>query len=144
MKIRRRCFWLLVVLLLGGGSVSHVHAGDRGVTIMMIKATNEDMTRMRQQINDFEEQLEQRKSSQGNEQKYEVLFKRDKEMSEFISKFDERKAEELKNQRESQALIVQLLEHMMAGKRIINVDEAILPQAAFVRRSWGIAGESLR
>lgn len=33
---------------------------------------------------------------------------------------------------------------MMAGKRIINVDEANLAQAAFVRRGWGIAGESLR
>ena len=32
----------------------------------------------------------------------------------------------------------------MAGKRILNVDEANLPQAAFVRRGWGVAGKSLR
>ena len=33
---------------------------------------------------------------------------------------------------------------MLAGKRIINVDEANLAQAAFVRRGWGSTGGSLR
>ena len=33
---------------------------------------------------------------------------------------------------------------MMTGKRIINVDEANLAQAAYVRKGWGPVGRSLR
>ena len=37
-----------------------------------------------------------------------------------------------------------LIEQMMAGKRIINIDEASLGQAAFLRRGWAATGDSLR
>ena len=33
---------------------------------------------------------------------------------------------------------------MMAGKRILNIDEASLGQSNFLRRGWGAAGHSLR
>jgi len=47
-----------------------------------------------------------------NSKKYEVLFKRDKEMTDFIDKFSEEKEKELKSQTESQQMIVALLQHI--------------------------------
>jgi len=47
-----------------------------------------------------------------NSKKYEVLFKRDKEMTDFIDKFPQEKEKELKSQDESQQMIVALLKHI--------------------------------
>merc|ERR1719326_1390119 len=47
-----------------------------------------------------------------NSKKYEVLFKRDKEMTDFIDKFPDEKNKELKSQSESQQMIVALLQHI--------------------------------
>lgn len=45
----------------------------------------------------------------------EVLQKRDKEMSDFMDKFDQTKGEALADQRTARATIVGLLEHISTG-----------------------------
>lgn len=47
--------------------------------------------------------------------KVEVLQKRDREMSEFIEKFDQTKQEALDDQRSARSTIVGLLEHISTG-----------------------------
>jgi len=47
-----------------------------------------------------------------NSKKYEVLFKRDKEMTDFIDKFPEEKGKELESQAKSQQMVVDLLNHI--------------------------------
>ena len=44
--------------------------------------------------------------------RYEVLFKRDKEMTDFIDKFPEEKEKELASQATSQKMVVDLLNHI--------------------------------
>ena len=63
-------------------------------------------------IGDHEEQLEQRKSDEGTHQKYEVLFQRDQEMTQFIENYDETEKKGLQEQKDTQQVIVQLLEAM--------------------------------
>ena len=56
--------------------------------------------------------LQQRKSDEGTHQKYEVLFQRDQEMTQFIENYAETEAKGLQEQKETQQVIVQLLEAM--------------------------------
>jgi len=32
----------------------------------------------------------------------------------------------------------------MAGKRVINIDEASLSETSFIRKGWGVRGKTLR
>eukprot|EP00941_MAST-03F_sp_MAST-3F-sp1_P000985 g985.t1 len=56
--------------------------------------------------------IEERRGENNDSHKYEVLFQRDKEMSEFIENFDELKKKELKDQEKTKNMIVALLEHI--------------------------------
>lgn len=69
---------------------------------------------LRKRRNDLQQEIEDRKSSKGSNdaEKYETLFQRDQEMTQFIEKFEETKTKELETQRQTQDTIVQLLEHM--------------------------------
>jgi intraflagellar transport protein 74 len=77
-----------------------------------LKTVNDEMSRMRRQIGDHEDQLEQRKSDEGTHQKYEVLFQRDQEMTQFIENYSETEKKGLQEQKDTQQVIVQLLEAM--------------------------------
>lgn len=43
-----------------------------------------------------------------------------------------------------QQFALRLIDEMMAGKRIINIDEASLTRTDFLRKGWGINGKALR
>ena len=43
-----------------------------------------------------------------------------------------------------QQFAITLIKLMMSGKRILNVDEANLNQATFVRKGWGISAAAMR
>ena len=58
-----------------------------------------EMSRLRRSVGDHEDELEQQKSNEGQNQKYEVLFKRDQEMTKFIEDFAETEAKGLAQQR---------------------------------------------
>ena len=73
---------------------------------------NDEMSRLRRSVGDHEDELEQQKSNEGQNQKYEVLFKRDQEMTKFIEDFAETEAKGLAQQKETQQMIVSLLEAM--------------------------------
>ncbi|RHY02140.1 hypothetical protein DYB25_011885, partial [Aphanomyces astaci] len=63
-------------------------------------------------------ELEERKNEgpdSNASQKYDMLYQRDQEMSSFMDTFDEKKDKELDNQRQAQAMIVRLLEHISTG-----------------------------
>jgi intraflagellar transport protein 74 len=77
-----------------------------------LKTVNDEMGRMRRQIGDHEDQLEQRKSDEGTHQKYEVLFQRDQEMTQFIENYSETEKKGLQEQKDTQQVVVQLLEAM--------------------------------
>ena len=56
-----------------------------------------------------------RKGDASDTQKYDVLFQRDQEMTEFIDSFEEVEAKEQEEQRSIQERITALLEHMSEG-----------------------------
>ena len=43
-----------------------------------------------------------------------------------------------------QQFALNLIHAMVAGKRIINIDEASLGQSSFLRQAWGFKGEAIR
>ena len=77
-----------------------------------LSEVNDEMSRLRRSVGDHEDELEQQKSNEGQNQKYEVLFKRDQEMTKFIEDFAETEAKGLAQQKETQQMIVSLLEAM--------------------------------
>merc|ERR1740130_726161 len=62
--------------------------------------------RLRAQIKEVISDAQERRDEGGDQQKYEILFAKDQEMSQFISSFDEHKAEE------KQESIVRLLQNI--------------------------------
>merc|ERR1719240_2602127 len=56
--------------------------------------------------------IEERKGESDTQDKYEVLFKRDKAMTEFIDNFDSTKQHEEQEQAKTRDMIVALLEHI--------------------------------
>jgi chromosome segregation ATPase len=95
--------------------VARVNAFKQGAKALEDKAVS-----MREEIAGQRRSLEDLQSSQdgGDSEdtaKYELLVKRDQDMTTFIDKFDESKAGILSEQRESQFLIVALLEHIGKG-----------------------------
>ena len=65
----------------------------------------------KQNVKDIDSDLRDNKSS-GDEQKYEILYQKEKEINEFTEKFEIEKAEYEKEIKDSQNLIASLLEHM--------------------------------
>ena len=68
-----------------------------------------------QTLQDLAQDMEERKGQAGNTKKYEVLYKRDKEMTEFIDAFDSTRTAALNGQKHAQDQIVALLEHISKG-----------------------------
>ena len=66
----------------------------------------------RKQISELVSDINERLKEAGDSQKYEVLFQRDKEMSDFIDKFHEKKKRQLAEQAELEERIVAILEHI--------------------------------
>jgi intraflagellar transport protein 74 len=54
----------------------------------------------------------ERRDEGGDQQKYEILFAKDQEMSQFIASFDDHKAEEEAKTKEKQENIIRLLENI--------------------------------
>jgi len=68
--------------------------------------------RLRAQIKEVISDSQERRDEGGDQQKYEILFAKDQEMSQFISSFDEHKAEEEQKMTEKQESIVRLLQNI--------------------------------
>jgi intraflagellar transport protein 74 len=71
----------------------------------------------RRQAAEIAQEIEERRSEEsrgasgGDSQKYEALFSRDQEMSQFLETFDDAVLKELEEQKKAQRMIVGLLEH---------------------------------
>jgi len=67
----------------------------------------------RKQVSEILEDVSERQrgGQSGDAEKYQMLFERDKEMSEFLEHHDEYVMKELEEQKKSQKIIVALLEH---------------------------------
>jgi phage regulator Rha-like protein len=57
-------------------------------------------------------EIEERRGEAGDSSKYEMLFKRDQEMTEFIDRFNEMRDRESAERKRMQDTIVGLLEHI--------------------------------
>ncbi|KAF4318181.1 hypothetical protein BBO99_00007432 [Phytophthora kernoviae] len=64
---------------------------------------------------DLQSDLDERASGSDPAHKYEALFAKDKEMTEFLELFPAKKEAEVQSQRAAQGVIIQLLEHISAG-----------------------------
>lgn len=85
----------------------------------------------RKALEELVAEIEERRGSSGagasdEQAKYELLFKRDQEMTEFIDRFPDVRDKELSEQRRMQNTIVALLEHMSEGM----ARETSMPSAA--------------
>ncbi|CAM9844234.1 unnamed protein product, partial [Ectocarpus sp. 12 AP-2014] len=77
--------------------------------------TTEEVVRMKERLEDLESDLKADRKGDVAQNKVEVLQKRDKEMTDFIDKFDQTKQEALDDQRSARSTIVGLLEHISTG-----------------------------
>merc|ERR1719199_1335066 len=68
--------------------------------------------RLRAQIKEVMSDAQERRDEGGDQQKYEILFAKDQEMSQFIAGFDDHKAEEEQKMQEKQVDIVRHLENI--------------------------------
>lgn len=88
-----------------------------------IKLENEKLkSQIREVIADTQERKEE---GSGDQQKYEILFAKDQEMTQFIDSFDSSKAEEKKRMKEKQATIVRLLENI---SKSLNMPTDLTPE----------------
>uniref|UniRef100_A0A7S1Q1B7 Intraflagellar transport protein 74 homolog n=1 Tax=Alexandrium catenella TaxID=2925 RepID=A0A7S1Q1B7_ALECA len=82
--------------------------------IVAAEKSNSDMKldneRLRAQIREVTQDAQEKKDEGSDQQKYEILFTKDKEMTQFIDSFGESKAEEEKKLKEKQETIVNLLQ----------------------------------
>lgn len=77
--------------------------------------------RLRSQIKDVISDAQERRDEGGDQQKYEILFAKDQEMSAFIASFDEHKAEEEQKMKEKQVNITRLLENISTALSLAHV-----------------------
>jgi intraflagellar transport protein 74 len=80
-----------------------------------LKSLEEDIAAKKKISADLTADIEERKNDSGEREKYELLFKRDQEMTEFIDRFQETKEKELTEQRKLQNTVSALLEHISEG-----------------------------
>ena len=80
-----------------------------------LEGMQDAIARKRQTLQDLEQDMEERKGEAGDTKKYEVLYKRDKEMTEFIDNFDATRTRAAQEQSHAQDQIVALLEHISKG-----------------------------
>lgn len=80
-----------------------------------LKAAEEKLAGQRKALAELSADIEERRGEASDSAKYELLFKRDQEMTEFIDRFEEMRDKELAEQRRTQNLIVALMEHISEG-----------------------------
>lgn len=71
--------------------------------------------RLRSQIKEVTTDAQERKDEGSDQQKYEILFAKDQEMTQFISGFDDHKRDEETKMKEKQQNIVRLLENISSA-----------------------------
>jgi len=74
-----------------------------------------EVRRLEKTAADLATDMEERKGEAGESHKYEVLYQRDQEMSEFIERFPETREKEWAAKAQTEAVNVRLLEHMSKG-----------------------------
>ncbi|KAJ0401291.1 hypothetical protein P43SY_001822 [Pythium insidiosum] len=95
----------------------------------VLQVAEDENQELRKTLNELKSELEERTTGgkDGNDpQKYELLFQRDKEMTAFLESFPAKREDELKSQRQTQLLIVKLLEHISNN---MNKEDKLLPSA---------------
>merc|ERR1719399_1698041 len=88
-----------------------------------------EIQRYKKQAQEMETDINERKGESTDQQKYEMLFSKDQEMSQFIEGFDQNKRDEEEQMHDKQKRIVQLLTEM---SKVIS-REKNLPQQSAVR-----------
>lgn len=76
--------------------------------------------RLRAQIKEVMSDAQERRDEGGDQQKYEILFAKDQEMSQFIASFDEHKEDEEKKMAEKQESVVRLLQNISTAMSLQN------------------------
>lgn len=95
-----------------------------------IRMLREETQKQEQALSDLNADLTERNNGGQNEKdKYEKLYQRDREITEFIDQFDETKGELVREQEETQQRIVGLLEHISQGLE----SEGSMPDQARVK-----------
>jgi len=79
------------------------------------RALREEIGRLRRQLGDLSADLTAKEGADSAKTKYERLSQRDQEMTQFIAKFDETKAQIVGGIQNTQDTIVGLLEHISRG-----------------------------
>uniref|UniRef100_K3WFZ0 Uncharacterized protein n=1 Tax=Globisporangium ultimum (strain ATCC 200006 / CBS 805.95 / DAOM BR144) TaxID=431595 RepID=K3WFZ0_GLOUD len=95
----------------------------------VIQVAEEENQELRKTLNEMQNEMDERVNGGGKDdpaQKYELLFQRDKEMTAFLESFPVKKDEELRAHRQTQLMIVKLLEHISAG---MTKEDKLLPTA---------------
>jgi len=77
--------------------------------------------RLRTQIKEVISDAQERRDEGGDQQKYEILFAKDQEMSQFIAGFDDHKAEEEQKMNDKQENIIRLLENISTAQSLQNI-----------------------
>lgn len=77
-----------------------------------IDEDNKIVNQYKQTIKEIEQDMKEKNTSEDRGNNYEVLYKKEKEINEFMEKFEQEKQEYEKEISDSQNLIAQLLEHM--------------------------------
>jgi len=65
-----------------------------------------------QNIKEIDQDLREKNTQSGEEQKYEILYQKEKEINQFTEQFEVEKTQYEKEIKEHQTLISALLEHM--------------------------------
>lgn len=95
----------------------------------VVQSAEEENQELRKTLSEMQNELEERVSGAGKDdpaQKYELLFQRDKEVTAFLESFPANKEEELRAHRQTQLMIVKLLEHISSG---MAKEDKLLPTA---------------
>lgn len=80
-----------------------------------LQDVQDTISRRRSTLQDLAQDMEERKGEAGDTKKYEVLYQRDREMTEFIENFEETKTRAQQEQEHAQGQVVALLEHISKG-----------------------------
>jgi intraflagellar transport protein 74 len=77
-----------------------------------IEAVEDGNEQARRHLQELTTDIEERRGESNESHKYEVLFQRDREMTEFIESFEGVRDKEIAQQKEAQNMVVALLEHI--------------------------------
>mmetsp|Transcript_21333 Transcript_21333/g.75175 ORF Transcript_21333/g.75175 Transcript_21333/m.75175 type:complete len:604 (-) Transcript_21333:508-2319(-) len=80
-----------------------------------VEEVKDEVRRLEKTAADLATDMEERKGEAGESHKYEVLYQRDQEMSEFIERFPETRKKEMEAKESIEQINVRLLEHMSKG-----------------------------